>query len=237
MTRESDAGDGTDRSELDALRQAILRSLSHEIRTPLTIVRGFTEIIIRYGELDPALHPLLAAQQRAVQRLEKLVDQALLQAEAHDQHPDHRIGTTAVDLSQLFLDVVATLEPRPPPGRIRYREEGPIPGIHTVRSILHPTLSTILSLELKVVPPDHVVCVVARQGSRTTRITVGPAEEEAELSKTAEAADATMGVAFLVAESLIRQLGGMLHARHPGTRAQTIDIFLAQQRSTDPGRP
>jgi PAS domain S-box-containing protein len=39
--------------ELDKMKDAFLSSVSHELRTPLTSIRSFSEILLRYGDLDP----------------------------------------------------------------------------------------------------------------------------------------------------------------------------------------
>ena len=42
-----------DLKKLDTMKDAFLSSVSHELRTPLTSIRSFSEILLRYDEVDP----------------------------------------------------------------------------------------------------------------------------------------------------------------------------------------
>jgi signal transduction histidine kinase len=42
-----------DLKKLDNMKDAFLSSVSHELRTPLTSIRSFSEILLRYDEVDP----------------------------------------------------------------------------------------------------------------------------------------------------------------------------------------
>jgi len=63
--------------ELDRLKDAFYADISHEYRTPLTAIKGFTELLLQYNNLNKNQEADLEAILRNEARLERLVDDIL----------------------------------------------------------------------------------------------------------------------------------------------------------------
>lgn len=64
--------------ELDKMKDAFLSSVSHELRTPLTSIRSFSEILLNYGDVDPAnAREFLGIISSEAERLTRLINDLL----------------------------------------------------------------------------------------------------------------------------------------------------------------
>lgn len=60
-----------DLQRIDAMRSALVTTLAHDVRNPLTAIRGTFSVLLK-SALDPRIHDLVAATDRAAERLERL---------------------------------------------------------------------------------------------------------------------------------------------------------------------
>jgi two-component system phosphate regulon sensor histidine kinase PhoR len=61
----------------DRLKREVLAALAHEFKTPVAIVKGYAQHMGRRPETSPEERPMLAAIERASNRLQKLIDDLL----------------------------------------------------------------------------------------------------------------------------------------------------------------
>lgn len=146
--------------EVSTERLALVQLVSHEVRTPLTVIRGTIETLRARGSQDDGdaaeLRALLTAAQRAVLRLEDLLEVLLAAAEELDTI-DRPI--TRVELRQVVEHAAATLrEPNRRPLKLEVPAE-----LHvcTVETELWLILRCLLDNAAKFSPPDSPVHVDA----------------------------------------------------------------------------
>src|SRR5262249_57616098 len=67
-------GDGTEEVAFDRLKREVLAALAHEFKTPVAIVKGYAQHMSKRPDTIPAERPMVAAIERASNRLQKLID-------------------------------------------------------------------------------------------------------------------------------------------------------------------
>lgn len=146
--------------EVSAERLALVQLVSHEVRTPLTVIRGSIETLRERGThegTDAAeLRSLLIAAERAVLRLEDLLE-VLLAAAEELETIDRPIGW--VEVRTLIEHAAGTL--REPNRRPMHLEVPAELWVHTVETELWLILRCLLDNAAKFSPPDSPVHVDA----------------------------------------------------------------------------
>jgi PAS domain S-box-containing protein len=66
--------DVTEEVAFDCLKREVLAALAHELKTPVAIVKGYAQHMNRLPDARPAERPMLAAIERASNRLQRLID-------------------------------------------------------------------------------------------------------------------------------------------------------------------
>jgi two-component system, OmpR family, phosphate regulon sensor histidine kinase PhoR len=69
--------DVTEEVAFDRLKREVLAALAHEFKTPVAIVKGYAQHMGKRPDASPAERPMLAAIERASNRLERLIDDLL----------------------------------------------------------------------------------------------------------------------------------------------------------------
>ncbi len=229
--RSGPPGDDADVAEreraLVAQRAALVQIISHELRTPLTVLRGSVETLIERDTLaDPGSRELVLAMERAVLRLQDLVEVSLAAADELDDGLDCRQD---VDVAALVEHAVGSLGPR-----LRRRLQIDIPAgasVVTVEPQLWLTLRCLLDNADKFSPEDGVVRVRFLETDQAVIISVeddGPGlpdgfgEEAFEPFVQADATERRshpgLGMGLYTARRLARRLGGdvVLQSRDAG---------------------
>ena len=86
-------------------QQRLVNDVSHELRTPLTIIRGYVDILERYGSEDPALfREAVSSIKTSAQNMQKLVDSLLFLARAEQGHQP--LTPVPVELDELLKKFV-----------------------------------------------------------------------------------------------------------------------------------
>ena len=98
--------------ELDRMKDVFLASVSHELRTPLTSIIGFIDLLgdEGAGALADEQRRYLDVARRNCERLERLIGDLLLVAQADAGHP--LLATARVDLRQLVWECVESVRPQ-----------------------------------------------------------------------------------------------------------------------------
>ena len=66
--------DVTEEVAFDRLKSEVLAALAHEFKTPVAVVKGYAQHMSKRPDTSPAGRPMLAAIERASNRLERLID-------------------------------------------------------------------------------------------------------------------------------------------------------------------
>ena len=86
-------------------QQRFVNDVSHELRTPLTIIRGYIDILERYGAQDPELfQEAVTSIKNSAQNMQNLVESLLFLARA-DQG-NQPLNKVCVDLDDLLIRLV-----------------------------------------------------------------------------------------------------------------------------------
>ena len=87
-------------------QQRFINDVSHELRTPLTIIRGYVDILERYGAADPELfQEAVTSIKNSAQNMQNLVENLLFLARAEQGH--RALTKVPVDLDDLLIKFVA----------------------------------------------------------------------------------------------------------------------------------
>lgn len=92
-------------SENFSRQQRFVNDVSHELRTPLTVIRGYADILERYGAADPELfREAVTSIKTSAQNMQNLVENLLFLARA-DQG-NQPLTKVTVDLDELLKSFV-----------------------------------------------------------------------------------------------------------------------------------
>ena len=87
-------------------QQRFINDVSHELRTPLTIIRGYVDILERYGAQDPELFTeAVTSIKVSAQNMQSLVENLLFLARAEQGRQP--LTLVPVDLDDLLIKFVA----------------------------------------------------------------------------------------------------------------------------------
>ncbi len=86
-------------------QQRFINDVSHELRTPLTIIRGYVDILERYGAADPELFKeAVTSIKNSAQNMQNLVENLLFLARAEQGH--RALTKVPVDLDDLLIKFI-----------------------------------------------------------------------------------------------------------------------------------
>lgn len=93
------------RQEIFLRQQRLVNDVSHELRTPLTVIRGYVDILERYGTEDPELfREAVTSIKTSAQNMQSLVDSLLFLARA--EQGNQPLNKVPVDLDELLKKFV-----------------------------------------------------------------------------------------------------------------------------------
>ena len=134
-------------------QQRFVNDVSHELRTPLTIIRGYVDILERYGADDPELFKeAVTSIKTSAQNMQSLVENLLFFARAdQDNQPLIKVP---VDLDELLKNFVETY--RSP--RVHVTKLAPC-KILADAEFLKRMFAAFLENALQYSPPDKIVTI------------------------------------------------------------------------------
>jgi signal transduction histidine kinase len=99
-------------SELNQLKANFVANISHELRTPLTHLKGYHELLLsgELGPLNDEQHRALLIMEKAIDRLERLIEDLILFSTTERGNLPLRIEP--IDLCTLCRKVVEQISPR-----------------------------------------------------------------------------------------------------------------------------
>ena len=132
-------------------QQRFVNDVSHELRTPLTIIRGYVDILERYGAQDPELfQEAVSSIKNSVQNMQNLVESLLFLARADQGRQP--LTPVPVDLDELLKRFVEDY--RSP--RVQITKLTPC-KIMADAEFLKKMFAAFLENALRYSPPDTVV--------------------------------------------------------------------------------
>ena len=149
--REPSAGHRCKASESFLRQQRFVNDVSHELRTPLTIIRGYIDILERYGAEDPELfREAVSSIKNSAQNMQTLVESLLFLARADQGRQP--LNMVPVDLDALLMKFVEDY--RSP--RVQIAKLTPC-KIMADAEFLKKMFAAFLDNALRYSPPDTVV--------------------------------------------------------------------------------
>lgn len=132
-------------------QQRLVNDVSHELRTPLTIIRGYVDILERYGSEDPALFSeAVSSIKTSAQNMQRLVENLLFLARAEQGYQP--LTMVPVELDELLKRFVeAYCSPR-----VQISKLMPC-KIMADAEFIKKMLSVFLDNALSYSPPDTAV--------------------------------------------------------------------------------
>lgn len=134
-------------------QQRFVNDVSHELRTPLTIIRGYVDILERYGTEDPDLFKeAVSSIKNSAQNMQNLVESLLFLARADQgRQPLTKVPVELDDLLKKFVE-----DYRSP--RVQISKLTPC-KISADAEFLKKMFTAFLDNALRYSPPDTVVKV------------------------------------------------------------------------------
>jgi signal transduction histidine kinase len=104
--------DITEKQEFESRREALVKTISHDLRNPISALSGFSDLIDKFGELNPQQQKFLARIRQTAAKLhdvvEELVDLAWIEAGMPLAHRPIELGqiiaSTVNELSSVALE-------------------------------------------------------------------------------------------------------------------------------------
>jgi two-component system, sensor histidine kinase and response regulator len=126
----------------DGAKNNWLNALSHEMRTPLTGIIGTAEVLLSEIEPDSELAELRCCYELSVQRINKLIDDAMLLTQIDVAARDFTIGS--VGMQELLQDAVLQVQRDFPDIRFSVEPESQTLRIEAEAKLLHKALEDLL---------------------------------------------------------------------------------------------
>lgn len=137
---------------LDELKDQFLRVAAHELKTPVTIIKGYSQLLLRRADTLPSdVTPLLGAMNRGTDRITQLVENFLSMTQLQTGRVPFVL--TTFDLVELVKRVVTTTSGRAPDQPITIGGE-PCVWVNGDRSRLERAVDALVSNAVKF-SPDH----------------------------------------------------------------------------------
>jgi signal transduction histidine kinase len=95
--------------ELARYKSRLIATISHELKNPLTAILGHTEMLSSVPDLEPDVSISIGSMERAAMRMQQLIDDLLVLAQAGDPRTEFRPVPVALDvLVHEALELLAT---------------------------------------------------------------------------------------------------------------------------------
>lgn len=216
--------DVTEKQEFESRREALIATISHDLRNPISALSGFTDLVEKFGELNPQQEKFLTRIRQTVTKLydlvESLVDLAWIEAGMPLVHrPIELAGliTRAVsDLSSLALERRMT---------IAVSVQDPMPVVMGDPERMKTVIYNLLHNALRYSEPEQTVAIHAWGDEHEAYVSVadrgiGIADDELELifdrlyrSRDERVRDTPGGgMGLTIAKTIIARHGGAIWA-------------------------
>ncbi len=234
--------DVTEKRELEARREALVKRVAHDLRNPISALEGFAELVTKFGDLNPQQQKFLTRIRQTASKLydvvESLVDLAWIEAGMPLAH-------TPIQLGALIQQSVSQLTSLAMRHQIvmAVSLQDPIPMIMgdpaRIQTVIHHLLHNAIvyspaeqSVAIHAWADDHeAYCSVADRG-------IGVADDEVELifdrlyrSRDERVRDiAGGGLGLTMARTIIQRHGGDIWASSNLGQGSTFTFVLPTVR-------
>jgi signal transduction histidine kinase len=229
-------------SESDSgLRGRFFSVLSHELRTPLTSIMGFTQIIQRRLNSDPATDPRLLKQVDVVwaqaQRLSRLID--TLVDISHIELGNFTVEHRRVELVSIVDEAIKqALDQQQTESKIKRELPAHPVWMHGDRQRLGQMFGHLLSNALRYSPEDKPVEVKCEEQERERTVLVSildlgpgiPANRLKELFEQFQPGEAVrsggLGAGLIISKTIVEAHGGLIAIRSTPRHGTTVTVTL-----------
>ncbi|HET7568844.1 MAG TPA: PAS domain-containing sensor histidine kinase [Gaiellaceae bacterium] len=224
--------------ELDRLKDEFIALVSHELRTPLTSIRGYLELL-GDGDAPPdEQSSFLQVIERNAERLQRLVEDLLLAAQA-DADSLH-LAIEDIDLAKLAVDCAEASAPTASARGISLAcTVVATPTVRGDEGRLGQVVDNLLSNALKFTPPGGGVHVRVSESAGAAVVEVAdsgmgiPEGEQAELfgrffrtKRAQREAVAGVGLGLSIAKALVEAHGGRIDFTSAEGEGTTFRVHL-----------
>jgi signal transduction histidine kinase len=237
--------------KLDRLKSEFVSKVSHELRTPLTSIKGFTEILLTYEDIDlKTQKEFLGIINEESERLTRLINDVLDLSKIESGRTQWQIQPVAVPeiiraavklLQSMILEKNLELE-------LRIPEDLPI--VRGDRDPLLQVLDNLLGNAVKFTPSGKITVAADREGEfvRVSVSDTGPGIPRQDQTKifekffqrgdasTAKARGTGLGLA--ICKEIIAHLGGRIWSESEPGRGSTfhftLPVWTKDVRHTEP---
>jgi len=230
--------DVTEKRELEARREALVKRVAHDLRNPISALEGFAELVTKFGDLNLQQQKFVTRIRQTATKLydvvESLVDLAWIEAGMPLAHVPIQLGAliqqTVSQLSSLALQRKVV---------IAVSVQDPIPVImgdpQRIQMVIHHLLQNAILYS----PPEQTVAIHAWADDREAYCSVadrgiGIADDELELifdrlyrSRDEQVRDTPGGgLGLTIARTIIQRHGGDIWASSNPGQGSTFTFVL-----------
>ncbi|AKU97528.1 multi-sensor signal transduction histidine kinase [Labilithrix luteola] len=146
---------------LDELKDQFLRVAAHELKTPITIIKGYSQLLLRRADSLPSdVTPLLGAMNRGTDRITHLVENFLSMTQLQTGRVPFVL--TTFDLAELVKTIVTTTSGKAPDQPINVESE-PSVWVNGDRARLERAVDAVVSNAVKFSPGHGEIRVLVEK--------------------------------------------------------------------------
>jgi signal transduction histidine kinase len=230
--------DVTEKRDLEARREALVKRVAHDLRNPISALEGFADLVTKFGDLNDQQEKFLTRIRQTATKLydvvESLVDLAWIEAGMPLAHVPIQLGTliqqTVSQLTSLALQHKIV---------IAVSLQDPIPVIMGDPQRIQMVIYHLLHNAIMYSPPEQTVAIHAWADDREAYCSVadrgiGVADDELELifdrlyrSRDEQVRDAPGGgLGLTIARTIIQRHGGDIWASSNLGQGSTFTFVL-----------
>jgi signal transduction histidine kinase len=179
--------DATAQHELDQAKSEMVSLVSHELRTPLTSIRGYSDMLLKYGLVEDKGKEFLKTIVDESNRLNQLI-QSFLDI-AYIESGRQKITKTDFEIAPVLADMVNIITPVAAQKQITLEAPGDLNDlrVRADRLLLYQALSNLVTNAIKYSPEGTKVSIGVSNGNGAVRFRVAdqgygiPADEASKI--------------------------------------------------------
>jgi signal transduction histidine kinase len=232
---------------LDQLKSDFVSKVSHELRTPLTSIKGFTEILLTYGDVDSKTKKeFLTIINEESERLTRLINDILDLSKIEAGKLEWQIQP--VSLTELVDYVVKLFQPIAQEKNLMIRTQVSenLPKVHGDWDQLLQVMDNLLSNAIKFTASGSISILVSREDHnvrlsvRDTGIGISKEDLKKVFNKFHQLGDARSGrprgtgLGLAICKEIIEHLGGRTWCESEPGRGSTFIFVLPEWNKDHP---